>query len=489
MSCGFQGNSDIFGIGIRVGYYSQVLAIWVSNYFNIREIKALRAVNNLFLLAVIVAGFIYIFNATGTYAIEAFLLLQIGLIVGLVGITEFTKYSIPFRAVSRERLILRIMIMVIGTFFNLLFWWKGLDYLLPTPCDNTEVPSATYAFFFWKTDIYGWMRTVMKVQSIFAIGFALPFLLSFDFTTLMYDVCMTKARSAFVHAVHTLLLEDGNAFMSVSSLVKSQLQGSRTATDEPSAAVKYPDFKILLKVSEAEDYLDSVYSREDQIPDPLKATMSNPNLSTPFWNPLRLLKSAQLRRLCADTALHLKCVLRSYYGIFTNQPPFTFWSTLSLHETTTGNHAGWRLHRLINRMASLNAARDSPLDWRFFKIASDLALSQIPASTKKRVWYWGAIQQFLLIVFLVFQLEFTIVWNNVHGLQSVSNLGQLIPLIIGVGGLVKVLWGKARMLYEGKDEAGLGAQPPSEYEVAMARYIESKGQTDRQPLPVRVATA
>ena len=56
MTCTFAGTSDVFGIGIRIGYYSQVLAIWFSNYFYNREISSLRATNTLFLVAVVIAG-------------------------------------------------------------------------------------------------------------------------------------------------------------------------------------------------------------------------------------------------------------------------------------------------------------------------------------------------------------------------------------------------------------------------------------------------
>ena len=134
MACGFAGNSDIFGIGIRIGYYTQVLAVWFSNYFYFQEAKVLRAVNNLFLLALIIVGFVYFVNAQSTYVVHAFLLLQIGIVIGLVGITETARYATKYRETSRERLLLRMTIMIFGASFNVFFWWKGLDVMLPTPC-------------------------------------------------------------------------------------------------------------------------------------------------------------------------------------------------------------------------------------------------------------------------------------------------------------------------------------------------------------------
>lgn len=108
MSCGFQGNSDLFGIGLRAAYYIQILAVWFSNYFNHREIKGLRAINNVFLLAVLIACLIFFANAQKYHVIETFLLLQIGIVTGLAGITEWSRYSNQYRATSVERLIIRM---------------------------------------------------------------------------------------------------------------------------------------------------------------------------------------------------------------------------------------------------------------------------------------------------------------------------------------------------------------------------------------------
>ena len=489
MSCGFQGNSDVFGLGIRIGYYSQIFAVWFSNYFYFREAKVLRAVNNLFLLALIVAGFVYIFNAPSTYAVEAFLLLQIGLFVGVVGITEGTRYSTAFREVSRERLILRILIMLFGAFLNVLFWWKGLNVLIPTPCDGTAGTTTTYAFYLCKANIYDWMRTLMKVQSIFIAIFTAPSYVSNDLAALMYDIRMEKARSAFIDAVNSKLLEHSNAILSFSSSATSQLQNIKLKTQNHTSAVNDTKFTVLLRVSEAEDYLASIYSIYKAIPTPGEATTSKPRS---FYSSLithRSGEKVQQQQRCTDKTPYLKCLLRFQCGIFINNPPHTLWTTLCLHETTVGNHSVWKFPRLINRMLELNRARGGPPAWQFFKIASDLALSQIPAHTTRNVWLSHALWQFLFIAFLLVQVELTIVWNNVSGLQSIFQLGQLIPLIIGVGGLVKVLWGKARMVWEGGEEGLERVQKPSEYEVAMARYVENKRPVDRQALPVRVATA
>ena len=194
MACGFSGNPDLFGIGIRIGYYTQITAVWFSSYFYFREAKVLRSVNNLFLLALIIVGFIYFFNAQRTYVVHAFLLLQIGIVIGLVGITETARYATRYRETSRERLVLRMTIMTFGALFNVLFWWKGLDIMLPTLC-------GTYAFYFWRAGFYGWLRTVMKVQSLFAATWTAPAYASRDAATLLYELRMRETRASFIEAL------------------------------------------------------------------------------------------------------------------------------------------------------------------------------------------------------------------------------------------------------------------------------------------------
>lgn len=48
--------------------------------------------------------------------------------------------------------------------------------------------------------------------------------------------------------------------------------------------------------------------------------------------------------------------------------------------------------------------------------------------------------QLIAFTFLVLVVELTIVWNDVIGVNSVMQTGQLIPLVIGGGVLVQVIW-------------------------------------------------
>ncbi|KAL2044636.1 hypothetical protein ABVK25_012270 [Lepraria finkii] len=120
-----------------------------------------------------------------------------------------------------------------------------------------------------------------------------------------------------------------------------------------------------------------------------------------------------------------------------------------------------------------------PPDWRSLKIASDIRLSQ----DTTRLWTYSAINQLGLIISVIIQVELTIVWNGISGLQSFSNLGQLIPFIMALGGLLKVLWGKGCLLWHGRaEELDESEVFVGEYEVAVARYRERKQRADSAPV-------
>lgn len=45
-----------------------------------------------------------------------------------------------------------------------------------------------------------------------------------------------------------------------------------------------------------------------------------------------------------------------------------------------------------------------------------------------------------MCVELILSIELSIYWNHIGGMGNVGTPGQLIPAIIGIGGLAKVVW-------------------------------------------------
>jgi hypothetical protein len=81
-------------------------------------------------------------------------------------------------------------------------------------------------------------------------------------------------------------------------------------------------------------------------------------------------------------------------------------------------------------------------------LASDIKLHQAPLMIPTWSWVAEAAKTFAIQIILILQVELTIAWSNIYGLASIASVGQLIPIILGVGGLIKVLWGKGCLIWK-----------------------------------------
>ena len=164
--CGFSGNPDIYGLGIRIGYYTQALSVWIANFFVLNESKKLRSVNTLFMFALFI-GLIWIsHDPSQTYAIEAFLLVQLLSATWYVGILNKSKFSNRNWKFSPLRMVIQDLTLLGILAYSIWFWWIGLDHMQKTPC-------GTYIFFLSKVSLYGWYREGFKVLSVIAVSFNL----------------------------------------------------------------------------------------------------------------------------------------------------------------------------------------------------------------------------------------------------------------------------------------------------------------------------
>ena len=518
MECGFVGNADIYGIGIRIGYYTQAFAVWFATYFHFLEAGVLRDVNKLFLIALIFAGLIYVSKARETYAVEPFLLMQIGFNIGLVSIMDSRRYSSRYTRTSAERLISRLSIVGAGLLYNVYFWWRGLDIMLATPCNGSEHASgqnksATYIWVVTKFSIYGWVRTLGRVASLWSVLSHALTLGYADTVELLQAWRMRKTRERFITAVTTYResRRGGEVILNSSTVVPQSSNNSvdpvlgqedaiareelcpQTLSQEP---IKPPDLEANTKetqsdarsipeqssefleifhaVQEAENFLDSILSIYSE-------------RSAPKKRPTRILGGYLRFHMPQSRYEHNgpKCklsegcwawlMLRWSRNISISQI-----SAVELYNYKLGEHNFGRLRRYDYRLRQLTEISDTP-DWEMLTVASDVKLCQIPLSRSARSWAILAMQRFFVIVFLIVHVELTITWNNISGLQRITTLGQLIPFVLGVGGLIKVLWGKAWLLWKGVREShDMDPRLPGEYELALKHYLLWKD-TQRDP--------
>src|SRR5436190_13179186 len=76
-TCGFVGNSDAYGLGIRLGIYFQWIASWIANQLSPEIAAELNDVNCIFLIAIFISGIVLSATPSKAHAVEILILLFI----------------------------------------------------------------------------------------------------------------------------------------------------------------------------------------------------------------------------------------------------------------------------------------------------------------------------------------------------------------------------------------------------------------------------
>jgi hypothetical protein len=160
--CGFQGNADIYGIGVRYGLYAQWAATFLVTLFAPEEEETFRIVN-LTINTSIFLG-IVVQSATETNAVEPIivLFLMCGSLSSLSGngMGNWSHVSGVFRVLFYAAL----------SAYGIWYWFEGVEKMTKEGCDAIV--------FFRRTKVDGWFRTLGKtvsviglVLSVYLIGF------------------------------------------------------------------------------------------------------------------------------------------------------------------------------------------------------------------------------------------------------------------------------------------------------------------------------
>lgn len=164
--CAIDGNPDLYGLGIRIGFYCQLIATCFANTFIPSETRGVQTINLWFQLGLFVS---LIFQVTrgGFYAVESYLVVI--LLSGLFS-TTFSYMFICFAIAGGHRKEMfsfaAVITIVVALFllsglyiYSAWFWWRGIDRMLVTSC-------VTYGFFLSKVNMFNWFRTLNKVFNI-----------------------------------------------------------------------------------------------------------------------------------------------------------------------------------------------------------------------------------------------------------------------------------------------------------------------------------
>ncbi|KAH6627665.1 hypothetical protein F5144DRAFT_576517 [Chaetomium tenue] len=144
-TCGFEGNSDLYGLGLRLGLYIQYVALVLANirHYNTEEKANKKSEMFLFLrgavLVYVLANFIGMVHATKhrcIYACEVVIwlleLLPQLMPAGRPRIKLFGSYKTSL-SITDALLYLVVRAFIL---YQVYFWWRGVNVLPQSPCEE-----------------------------------------------------------------------------------------------------------------------------------------------------------------------------------------------------------------------------------------------------------------------------------------------------------------------------------------------------------------
>ena len=490
-TCGFTGNSDLYGIGIRLGYYTQALSVWFANYFVFSEARELRSVNLLFLVALFIALVWLSHHSQQTYAIEVFLLLRLLFATWYVGVLDRSRFSKKRGRKRIMRVVIRECALLGMLSYTVWYAWIGLDRMEKTPC-------GTWIFFFAKLNLYSGYRSAYKVLSISALSFGL-IKQSDTANQIFYHWRSTGIRSPdyFARLRRALLVQHYNSDVSCGSSCDGQnphtVLGKTQSVRNSESGVSSHSPAIII-VGDAADEDASTVPRQARNTKSTQSDVLRQNVSDAAVQchlldcpPKDLQADSQIDSLDAhdlsfgelpslenlieaqrwlDTVIAVDVADHSAWCYQVPCLPMKIFlpslhSPKKIHQRISALYAlrPFRLSILIplarhikslykfgwyHCPIMLEAAMRDPCHKRVSKstLLATIALhkAQLPMNRPTPHVIWSACASLAMCVELLLSIELSLYWNHVGGMGNVGAPGQLIPAIIGIGGLVKVVW-------------------------------------------------
>ena len=485
-NCGFVGNSDIYGLGIRIGYYVQFITVWFQYHFAARGAITVRSVNRLFMLAMLVALVILSRSPGNNFAVEALLAFQIIYISCLLTPAQFSKSRGKVWDSDIDDIILNTSLYAFVFGYNIWFWWIGLNKLQPTPC-------GTFALiYFYRFNIYGRMREAQKVLSLAVPVFGMPRILSHIFLSIRarrvreldstgYQKSLLsslrKELSQLASASHSLAItvgQSGNALVSTSKSVvarplrrwsTSMVQSSDLRNDIGPATLASTSPGTVSRQSStghsiSKQYNSPLYTfgelhKVDLIFDDIimRAKEDEKAMGVKEWQILGMKFSVTSPSACVHRIMKFLRVVRQCS--YREGLPLGSFYLLLVHCQLEGHFLMWYSWLTLGE-AILQETRFSRLSWPAAHLISVIRLTKTTKVEQSRRWRGYAINGLLLIFYQIASLELTIRWNSISGLHNIGTVGQLVPLMIGLGGLANTLYWecKARWFNDTKEDEG-----------------------------------
>ncbi|KAF2804586.1 uncharacterized protein BDZ99DRAFT_502455 [Mytilinidion resinicola] len=467
---GFPGNPDIYGLGHpRRLLHPSPLPSFLDN------------INVLFIIAMLIGiGFVSRDPAT-TYAVEPYMLLQITYCIAYVGTNEF-------RSADASYWVLRDLSFLGLDGYSFYFWWSGLDQMMPTPGPEGAV---TNVWWLTQADLYGWVRVAAKVA---VVGFLVFRGMRLAFT-LNYACEWWKFRRATTRQFWRELKEDLGRELRAKKVDRTSKKGMEEGVKEKETYLAIPDiettglpvdgddirprrtshrrcrslttirsqsdftsrspspirFNISLHVPTPSTESHSSHVNSSNSPGPICDTFGGPWTRTPglptqipTFTELYTIENYLYRLL---PHLHPSSPAFSTPYFLSEPLRLAHLTTLLYYNSlTTPEPLAWYRPPIVLFHTLRRAYRNHPPAFHF-RLLTELHLAHVPAPRCSKVTFiLGPVLSLLVVSLLVIAGELTIQWNGIKGVQGLGSVGQLVPAVIGVGGLFRVGWGVGRQV-------------------------------------------
>jgi hypothetical protein len=154
----FPGNSDIYGIGVRIGLYSQWLATLLITLFNPEEEETVRIVNMTINISIFLGIAVQSTNELNPVEPIIVLFLMCGSLSSLTGNGMYN-----FSHVSG---VIRVLFYTALSAYGVWYWFGGIDQMI------RAVHGCEAIAFFGPSRINGWFRSLGKAISVFGLIFS-----------------------------------------------------------------------------------------------------------------------------------------------------------------------------------------------------------------------------------------------------------------------------------------------------------------------------
>lgn len=151
----------MYGLGIRVGVYIQILTTALIDSFGTPTHSASLSAVNLWFLIALFAALSTILWSPDYYSVEGYIIISLGngiTLIMLGGTLRLYPSNLKDSGLSS---FARFILWGVWKMYSAVFWWASLDRATVRPCEVTAV-----GWFFGNVSLIGWFKTFHKFLNV-----------------------------------------------------------------------------------------------------------------------------------------------------------------------------------------------------------------------------------------------------------------------------------------------------------------------------------